>query len=600
MMQFMRDRVKVIYWVVILSFVLLMFLGWGVGDWQAPNQIATGGTVAVVNGEEIHRSDWDLRAAAILRQLRAQSGDTNSESDVLRARDQAYDELVLEALQRQEAERRGITVTDAEIEEILQNEPPSYLLAPFTDEEGNVDYDAYYQALNSPSTDWARVRGQLRTAVPMQKLSQQLAGEALVGEAELRDAFQERTARMVAEWVGVLYSDIELADEEKTVSDAEARAWYEAHQDEFQQAAQARVRLVSLAKEASDADVAEVLSILGEIRQDIVEGRLGFEEAARTYSEDTSASTGGDLGFFDRNRMAPAFTETAFDLAVGDVSEPVRTQFGFHLIECTDERLDESGARQEVQARHILLRLHPSQATLDGMRETFIDVHDAVASKGLAAAAESGGLTVVDTPGFSEGMNIPGIANSLPASRFAFDRDTGTLSEIFENEDALYFFEVAEQAPAGFSPLEDVRAIVESNIQRERRSAQAKAKLATAVGAVSAETDLAGLAASQGLVHAVTDTFSVRENIANVGFASAFGRTALQMQVGDFCPEVSTPRGVYALRLLYRSEFDEESFRAQRANLAASMLYGRQQGVLQQWLSSRLEEAEIQDLRNSI
>ena len=63
MMQFMRDRVKVIYWVVILSFVLLMFLGWGVGDWQGPNQAATAGTVAVVNGDEVTIRAWQERTA---------------------------------------------------------------------------------------------------------------------------------------------------------------------------------------------------------------------------------------------------------------------------------------------------------------------------------------------------------------------------------------------------------------------------------------------------------------------------------------------------------------------------------------------------------
>jgi peptidyl-prolyl cis-trans isomerase D len=599
MMQFMRDRVKMIYWVVILSFVLLMFLGWGVGDWSAPDQVSASGVVAVVNGEEVARSEWDQRAASILRQMRARSGDTNSESDVLRARDQAYEELVMEKIQQQEADRRGITVTDAEIDEILQNDPPPYLLAPFTDEEGNVDYDAYYQALNSPSTDWARVRDQLRRALPMQKLNQQIAGEALVGEAELRTIFQEQNARMVAEWVGVLFSDVEV-DEDAEVSDEEIRAWYEAHQENFRQEPQVRVRLVTAAKEASEADEAEVLSILEEIRQDIVEGRLSFEEAARTYSEDTSASSGGDLGFLDRNRMAPAFTEAAFDLAVGDVSEPVRTQFGYHLIECTDEKLDDKGAREEIQARHILLRLHPSQATLDELREAFYDAREAATVEGIAAAAEAAGYTVVETSGFSEGMNIPGVANSLPAGRFAFDRDAGTLSEVYENDDMLYFFEVAERIPAGYDSLENVRGIVRNNVLRERKIDIASQKLADAVAEVDANTDLGRLANSAGLSHAVTDTFGVRENIPDVGFATAFGRTAMQMEPGTFCRRVATPRGVYAFRLIWRSEFSEEDFRAQRASLAASMLYGRQQNALQQWLSHEIEDAEIQDLRSDL
>jgi peptidyl-prolyl cis-trans isomerase D len=599
MMQFMRDRVKVIYWVVILSFVLLMFLGWGVGDWQAPNRSTGGGVVAVVNGDEVPRGEWDQRSAAILRQLRAQNGDTSTESDVLRARDQAYNELVLEVLQRQEAERRGIRVTEAEIDEVLQNDPPPYLLAPFTDEDGNVDYDAYYQALNSPTTDWARVRDQLRMAIPMQKLSQQIAGEALVGEAELRDLFMEQNTKMVAEWVGVLYSDVEL-DEGETADDAAVQAWYQAHQEEFRQQEQARVRLVTASKQASEADEAEVLSILAEIRQDIAEGRVNFDEAARTYSEDTSAATGGDLGFIDRNRMAPAFTEAAFDLAVNAISDPVRTQFGFHLIECTDQRLDDKGEREEIQVRHILLRLHPSQATLDELREGFYSAREASESSGIEAAAADGGFTVIDTPGFNEGMNIPGLASSLPASRFAFARDTGTLSEVYENDDAIYFFEVAEKLPAGYSPLEDVRAIVENNVLRERRVSRAGERLASAVGGVTTETDLDALAQSSDLSHAMTDTFGVRDNITDVGFASAFGRVAMAMKVGDFCPKVETQRGTYAFRVLYHSEFDDDAFRAQRASLTASMLYGRQQGVLQQWMASRVEDAEIEDLRSNL
>lgn len=599
MMQFMRDRVKMIYWVVILSFVLLMFLGWGVGDWQAPNRVANPGTVAVVNGEEISRSAWDEHANSILRTVRQRSGGETTESDVLRARDQAYNDLVINALMRQEAEARGLSVTDGEVDEVLQNNPPPELLALFTDAEGNVDYDAYYQQLNSPTTDWVMLRNQFRKEIPLQKLRQQIAGEALVGEAELRAAFDEQNARMVAEWAGVLFADVDLGDD-ASATDEEIQAWYEAHQEDFRQEAQARVRMVMVPKVASEADEEEVLSILGEIRLDIVEGRLNFEEAARTYSEDTSAATGGDLGFLDRNRMTPPFTEAAFDLAVGDVSEPVKDQFGYHLIEVVDERLDDDGARQEVQARHILLRLHPSQATLEQIRDEIYAARDAAGTIGVDAAAEEAGMTVVETPGFTEGMNIPGMGASLTASRFAFEHDAGTLSEVYETDDATYFFEVAEQIPAGYSPLEDVRAIVESNVLRERRAEAASEQLAAAIASANADADLEALAAANDLSYAVTDTFSVRDNITDVGFASAFGRAAMELEPGELCKRVETPRGVYALRVIYRSPFDEDAFRAQRNQLSASMLYARQQGALQQWLTRKMEEAEIEDMRTSL
>ena len=93
----------------------------------------------------------------------------------------------------------------------------------------------------------------------------------------------------------------------------------------------------------------------------------GFEQAAAQYSEDQSnALKGGELGRFDRNRMVAPFTEVAFSLPVGEISEPVRTDFGYHLIEVLDQQADaESGEVYEVEARHILLRVNPGPATLD-------------------------------------------------------------------------------------------------------------------------------------------------------------------------------------------------------------------------------------------
>jgi parvulin-like peptidyl-prolyl isomerase len=226
-------------------------------------------------------------------------------------------------------------------------------------------------------------------------------------------------------------------------------------------------------------------------------------------------------------------------------------------------------------------------------------VRQAAESTGIETAAEDAGYDVVDTQGFSEGRAIPGIANSLMASRFAFEHDTGAVSEVYENDDQIYFFEVGEKIPAGYSPLEDVRAMVVSGLQRERRAELAKQRLAEAVSGVEADTDLAGLAKLHGLSHAVTDTFGIRDNIENVGFASAFARAAMDMKAGQFCREVQTPSGVYAFRLLYHSEFDEADFRAQRMALAANLHYGRRQGVLQQWMARTLEEADVEDLRGN-
>jgi parvulin-like peptidyl-prolyl isomerase len=471
---------------------------------------------------------------------------------------------------------------------MLRNNPPPALLAQYD------DIDQYYEDLDNPSVNWNRVRESLRQTIPLQKLQQRIMASAVVGEQELRQAYREQSTRMVAEYVGVRFSDIELEDE--TVSDAEAREWYEANLGDYKQPARTSVNLVKVEKVASEEDEQEILSILEEIRNDIVSGRLTFEEAARTYSEDTSADVGGDLGFFDRNRMTEPFTEAAFDLAVGDVSEPVKTQFGYHIIECTDERLNEAGEREEMRARHLLLKLAPSTNTVDELREQVDTAQQTARTAGLAAAAEQLGVEIVETAPFQEGFNVPGVRNSLPASRFAFSNDVGALSPMFETEDALYFFTVAEKFPAGHRPLEDVRSLVDSAVLNDRRAEIASQRLREALA--GADGDLAALAEGDDLLqHAVTDTFTLRQNIQDIGFATPFARVALAMDVGDFEEDVRTQRGVYALELLHKSEFDEEEFASMRPQLARQVMFTRQRVLLQQWIEEQREAAEIVDRR---
>ena len=74
------------------------------------------------------------------------------------------------------------------------------------------------------------------------------------------------------------------------------------------------------------------------IKKDIESGNITFEEAAQKYSLCPSGQKGGDLGYFNRKQMVQQFADTAFDLKVGEISDPVGTQFGWHIIKTTAKR----------------------------------------------------------------------------------------------------------------------------------------------------------------------------------------------------------------------------------------------------------------------
>lgn len=101
----------------------------------------------------------------------------------------------------------------------------------------------------------------------------------------------------------------------------------------------------------------EVLDKAGEVLAKVKTGEQSFEELAKEYSEDMTADSGGDLGFFSRGQMVPEFEEAAFNLGEGEISDLVKTRFGYHIIKVLEKTTNgETGEVEQVHAAHILIR----------------------------------------------------------------------------------------------------------------------------------------------------------------------------------------------------------------------------------------------------
>jgi peptidyl-prolyl cis-trans isomerase D len=387
--------------------------------------------------------------------------------------------------------------------------------------------------------------------------------------------------------------------------DSEIQAYYDSHQSEYTQPARATVRLASLRLEPSAEDEADVKQILADIRKEIVGHTTTFADAATTWSEDPSAKDGGDLGFFDRQRMVAAFADVAFALPIGEVSEPVRTQFGLHLITVTDEKLStpakrgEKPTRSEVRASHILLNVRPSQSTLVSLRERADAALQDASTSGIEAAAQRHGLQFATTPAFQESFNIPGVANSMSGARFAFANPPGTLSPVYQTDESVYFFEVAERLPEGTRTLDEVRTLVIGSLQREARAQKAAQALAPAWTRIQGGAGFEQAAKEFGLTYGKADSFSYRQNITDVGFATSFAKASLELTPGQMLQDVRTQRGAYIVKLLWKTPFDEELFKQKRAEIAQSLLFNRQRQILDAWTTDLKAKAKIVDRRSA-
>ena len=602
MFKFLRSQAKVFYWVIAGTFVLFLFLGGMTGrGCQAPGTSSIEpGVVGSVNGDKITSQQYDFAVRQQVALMRQQNSNQDlNANQYAAANEQAWDALVRSMLIQQAVADRKIKVSDAEVLDVFQNNPPAELLNQFRDENGTVNMEAYYAALQNPDNDWSSAEAYIRSLLPQQKLYDEIAATAVVDGSAVREEYIRQTGRAVAEYIGVLFTEVG-ADYEP--SEAEVTAWYAAHPDDYQIGEQAQVKVVTFAKTPSDADTEDVLSFAKEIREQILSGSKEFATAATEYSEDAgSAARGGDLGRFDRTRMVAPFTEAAFSLPVGEVSEPVRTKFGWHLIEVTEQEIDpKTNEVVEVTARHILLKVTPGPDTLELIREAADDFRNRVTGETFAQTAEAEAHELVSPAPFAAGRDIPGVTLSLQGSNWAFSAKDGEVSPVFENRDFFYVVKAEARIPAGTRPLDEVRGQVSLAVRKDHNLTAAKAKLAPAVAEIQTGRPLAEVAQAAGLAHAVTDTFTANGNVDGVGYGTDFNMKVIRGTVGTMIPEIDTLRGVFAATPLWISPIDQADFDRREPGLQAVLLQRAQGEVINKWFEEQTAKSEIVDHRHKL
>lgn len=260
---------------------------------------AEGGPVARVNGKEIPRAAFDAEMNKI-----TQGGTRQIPEDRLRKiQENVVNRLIEEELLAQEIARQGIQVTEAEIDAEFEK-----YRGKFKSEE---QFNSY---LTHGKTTVEEIRARLRSSLALTKLLQKL-GKLDVPDEEVRQAYQ---------------TGIKMYTEPEQV--------------------QARHILIKVAENAPadqvDAARKKAMEALKKVR-----GGEDFGNVARAMSDDAmSKEKGGDLGFFRRGVMVPKFEEAAFALQPGEITkEPVRTPFGFHIIQVTDRKAERVKPFEEVQ-----------------------------------------------------------------------------------------------------------------------------------------------------------------------------------------------------------------------------------------------------------
>jgi len=593
MMKLMRKLTKQILWIVIAAFVGTIIFAWGM---EFSSRTKKAGVIASINGEDIQVVTFQQFYDQTLRQTEKEKGDVD-EQTAYQLREEVWNTMVNQMLLDQEVKKRGIQVTDMELYEYLRRFPPKELQeAPaFQTKDGKFDYQKYLQALSDPRVPWKQVEDFVRPNLQLAKLQQSIVTLVRVTNEETKEFYRDENEKMKVKYL--LVPSYQFQSESIPVSDKEIETYYLEHKDQFKTDQSANLSYVFFEKKASQSDEEESKKKLMEIKNDILQGD-DFAELAKDYSEDkTSAENGGDLGWFGKGMMVPAFEQAAFSLKPGEVSDPVKTEFGWHLIKVTDRRTE--GEKEEVKASHILLKTTPSEETITQIKETADAFIEKLNKSNFSKAAEELKLPVSETGWFVKGGSIRGVGTNSQVNDFALENDVGKTSDAIETAKGFYVFQVKTKRPAGIAPLEAIKPAIKQELAKNKADSLAYEKAEKIFAQIRAGKSLKDAAEQNSATYAEPAEFSRSSPIPEIGAIPEFiGKAFSLTQANQISSPVKTNLGAFIIQLVSRSEPNDSLFTAIKDSLAYVALQKKQSQVYQDWFSQIRKQAEIKDYRS--
>jgi peptidyl-prolyl cis-trans isomerase D len=599
MMQDLREKTKIIMIVVALAFVGLMVFEWGM-DISGTSVGAQTGELGRVNGEPISQQAFMLAQQELTQQAQ-QSGRQLTPEERREIDDAAFNQVVNDILIGQELRRRGIQASNAEIVHAARWSPhPDLMQNELFLTDGRFDINKYQAFLNSPSANeelLLQLEQYYRQMIPRNKLVRQVSAGAWVSDAELWRMWRDRSETASVEYVMLNVAQLVPGDVEVTVR--EVRSFYDANRDQFRRAATARMNVAFIPKAATAADTAAALQRANAVRAEIVGGADFAAVAQRESADPGSAQQGGDLGTFGRNQMVPAVDQAAFSLPVGQVSEPIQTQFGFHLIQ-VQERLDE-----QVRARHILISAEPSEEAQDALFAR-ADSLEAIALRGgvQRAARASGAETRSGVTASTADAYVPGIGSLFEAIEWAEEEaaapDGSTVSPLFESAESFYVVEVESFSPAGMQSLEQATPQIRRQLIMDKKREQARQIGQQMVRDVRAGKALSQAAQERGLSVETAGPFTRAAFNPVFGQSNAAIGVSFGTPIGQVSDVAQTTAGLFIIRPTARTEADRAEFEQQKEQLRASFLYQMQQQQVTRFIESLRREANISDTREQL
>jgi peptidyl-prolyl cis-trans isomerase D len=590
------------------------------------------GVIAKVAGGDITVEEVRQTARQMLQQQMPQGG-ANTAMLLPFFAQRAADQLITRQALLSEASHMGLRVTPQEIQDDLEHGRYAATFFPNGNFIGQQEYEEMLQRANLTPVKFEEAVG---NDIMLSKLQALIAGSATVSESDLRDQFIKQNSKVkfdyavlkqddlrkglhptdeelrayyeghkasyansIPEKRKVKYALVETSKAEGAVqvTQDDLRSYYDQHRDEYRTPEQVKVSHILIKTPLPGPDgkvdekgVQEAQRRAEDLLKQLKSGAK-LEDLAKKYSEDPgSAKVGGSLGWIGRGQTVPEFEKVAFSLPKGQISDLVKSSYGFHIIRVDDKQEAHTKSLDEVKAEiEPIIRHQKAQQVAQRQAE---DLLKQARTNGLDAAAAAAKIPVVTTDFFTRKDMLPGLG---PATQFmdaVFTEAEKTPPDVASASQGIAVFQLLAVKPPATPTFEEVRTKVEDEFKNERSNLLLTQKIQELSDRAKAEHDLKRAAKELGATFKTSDPVLPDGQVPDVGSMSGQASVAFNMKPGDISGPINSGATAVVIQLVENQPPPESDFASKRDQLRDQLMQAKQQELFGLFISSLRDQME--------
>ena len=622
MLRYLRENTG--NWIIkiFLGIIVIVFVFLGVGSMNATRQ----SEVASVNDKPITFSEFQDAYTGMVQRMRAQFGNALND-DLLKAlnvKQQALNSLIDQKVLDIEAEKMKIVVSDQELQDVL-------LSIKAFQKNGAFDIELYKAVLGQNKLTPETFEAQQRKALKNAKLKEMVLNGITVSDTEARNWYLFQNTKMAVEYLTVdpgtftgitptseqvekQYQDnLDLYKSEPKrkavylvfspedhkgsagVSDEQVKEYYEQNKDRFTTPEKVEASHI-LIKTDEDADEAAIEAARKEALAVYEKAAKGedFSELAKEFSQGPSGPNGGYLGSFERKSMVKPFGDAAFAMKAGEISKPVKTQFGWHVIKL---KAKHQAKIEPFEKAATLIRNELEGQELQNLAyyqagEAFDSVMDGDDFEQVAMIAKK---TLLNTPEFTADGQGLDIGNAPEFARNAFELKNDEISEVKQIGNQYYLIKVVEKIEPEQLALEAVKERIVDTLTARQQKEAARKTAENMLKQAGAGKKLAELATENKLTLASTELFTRNQSIQGIPGSQGIAAAAFKLTEEDPVYSEVLRAGQNFYIIGFKEKLVPETMAAEenQDKIRQEVAYRKQQQFYSAWIENLKSNAEI-------